>query len=71
VADSARVFLTSIVKFMVQRREELGSAAFDKVRRDSGVCFAGQCVSVCAHRRLRYGRGCEGSGGGGTCSVDS
>jgi ubiquitin-like 1-activating enzyme E1 B len=30
VADSARVFLTSIMKFLVQRHSELGEAVFDK-----------------------------------------
>jgi hypothetical protein len=29
-ADNARVFLTAIVKFLTQRKQELGSAVFDK-----------------------------------------
>lgn len=30
VPDAARVFLTSIVKFLVQREREIGEAVFDK-----------------------------------------
>jgi hypothetical protein len=31
VADAARVFLGTIVKYLTQRAEEMGSAVFDKV----------------------------------------
>ena len=53
VADSARVFLGAIVKYLTQRKEDMGSAVFDKVCVQRGG--GGSCFGVCFGRvRLQF-----------------
>jgi hypothetical protein len=51
LADAARVFLGTIVKYLTQRADEIGSAVFDKVRctsaLDRGTAAQPVCCCIC------------------------